>query len=275
MTERRIVPDLDAPAIDLEDVEVRVPGRTLLSGATWRVEHGDHWVVLGRNGAGKTTLLSVAAAQRHPSGGTASILGHRMGRIDVRELRRYIGLVTTGQRLLDAEQASAHTVVLTGHTGTVQPLWDRYDDAVHARAHKLLSDFGCGHLADRPINVCSQGERARVRIARALMADPALLLLDEPFAGLDLNAREDLIDALRHLAVTRPRLPTVLVTHHLEEIPESATHALLIRDGRFLAGGELRQTLTDELMSACYDRPLRIHDLDGRWTAQTRRNLVG
>lgn len=275
MTERRILPDPTAPAIDLRDVEVRVPGRTLLGGADWRVEHGEHWVVLGRNGAGKSTLLSVAAAQRHPAGGTASILGHRLGRVDVQALRRYVGLVTTGQRMLDAEQATAHTVVLTGHTGTVQPLWDRYDETVHARARQLLTDFGCDQLADRPINVCSQGERARVRIARALMADPALLLLDEPFAGLDLPAREDLIDALQHLAVTRPQLPTVLVTHHLEEIPETATHALLLREGRILASGDAHQTFTGDNLSECFGRPLRVHHLDGRWTVQTRRDLVG
>jgi iron complex transport system ATP-binding protein len=156
----------------------------------------------------------------------------------------------------------------------VQPIWEKYDEPVCERARELLTGLGCEHLLDRPINVCSQGERARVRIARALMADPALLLLDEPFAGLDLPAREDLIDAMHHLAVTRPGLPTVLVTHHLEEIPETATHALLIADGRILASGDVRPILTSELMSECFGRPLRVHHLDGRWSVQTRRNLV-
>jgi iron complex transport system ATP-binding protein len=274
MTERVILPDPAAPAIDLEDVEVRIPGRTLLGGATWRVELGSHWVVLGRNGAGKSTLLSVASAQRHPSAGAATILGHRLGRVDVQALRRHIGLVTTGQRLLDAEQATAHTVVLTGHTGTVQPLWERYDETVRLRATELLADLGCADLAERPINVCSQGERARVRIARSLMADPALLLLDEPFAGLDFPAREDLIDSLHRLAVTRPELTTVLVTHHLEEIPETVTHALLVLDGRVMARGEVGEILTDTHLSECFGRPARVNRIDGRWSAQTRRDLV-
>ncbi|MDX6428572.1 MAG: iron complex transport system ATP-binding protein [Streptosporangiaceae bacterium] len=274
MPERHIVPDRTQAAIQLSDVSIRVPGRTLLAGVNWRVEYGEHWVVLGRNGAGKSTMLSMASAERHPSAGTASVLGHRLGRVDLRELRSHLGLVTTGQRLLDAENATAHTVVLTGHTGTIQPLWDRYDEEVRARARAMLADVGCAELTDRPIRVCSQGERARVRIARALMADPALLLLDEPFAGLDLPAREDLIDALHNLALTRPELTTVLVTHHLEEIPETATHAVLVRDGAVLTSGALDAVLTGERLSACFGRPLRVHHQDGRWSVQTARQLI-
>jgi iron complex transport system ATP-binding protein len=274
MPERRIVPDRTGPAVNLTGVSIRVPGRTLLAGVDWRVEYGEHWVVLGRNGAGKSTMLSMAAADRHPSSGTASVLGHLLGRVDMRELRSHLGLVTTGQRLLDAENATAQTVVLTGHTGTIQPLWERYDEDVRARARAMLADVGCAELAERPIRVCSQGERARVRIARALMADPALLLLDEPFAGLDLPGREDLIDALHSLTLTRPELTTVLVTHHLEEIPETATHAVLVRDGAVLASGALPSVLTDEWLSACFGRPLRVHRLDGRWSVQTGRQLA-
>jgi iron complex transport system ATP-binding protein len=274
MPERRIVPDRRRAAIELSGVSIRVPGRTLLTEVNWRVEYGEHWVVLGRNGAGKSTMLSMAAAERHPSAGTASVLGHRLGRVDLRELRSNLGLVTIGQRLLDGENATAHTVVLTGHTGTVQPLWDQYDENVRARAEAMLADLGCAELTDRPIRVCSQGERARVRIARALMADPALLLLDEPFSGLDLPAREDLIDALHALALTQPDLTTVLVTHHLEEIPETASHAVLIRDGGILASGALEAVLTDEQLSACFSRPLRVHRRDGRWSVQTGRQLA-
>ncbi len=266
--ERPVLPDRSTAAIDLTGVDVRVVGRTLISDVNWRVEYGEHWVMLGRNGAGKSTMLSVAAAQRHPASGTATILGHRLGRVDMGALRRHIGLVTTGQRLLDQENASAHTVVLTGHTGTVLPIWEKYDQAVHERAHAMLAELGCADLADRPISVCSQGERARVRIARALMADPALLLLDEPFAGLDLPAREDLIETLGTLAVTRPYLPTVLVTHHLEEIPESTTHALLLRDGAVLTSGKPLEVLTDSWLSRCFGRSLRVHHLDGRWAVR-------
>ncbi|RJL31218.1 ABC transporter ATP-binding protein [Bailinhaonella thermotolerans] len=264
------------PALDLAGVSVRVTGRTLLHEITWRVEYGEHWVVLGGNGAGKTTLLSVASAVRHPSSGTAEVLGRRLGRVDLRELRSHIGLVAASQRLVDeelleGEGATAHTVVLTGHTGTSLPLWDRYDDAARDRARRLLADLGCAALAERPFRVLSQGERARVRVARALMPDPALLLLDEPFAGLDLPAREDLLDSLQALPGSRPDLTTITVTHHLEEVPSTTTHALLLRGGRVLAAGKAHETITDEGLSACFGRPLRVHHLDGRWHVQSLR----
>ncbi|MER6945538.1 ATP-binding cassette domain-containing protein [Nonomuraea sp. NPDC000554] len=263
--------------VQLEGVGVRVVGRTLLSGVDWRVEYGEHWALLGPNGAGKTTLLSLAAAVRHPSEGTVSVLGHRLGRVDVRALRRHIGLVAASQRLIDEqlleeEGATAHTVVLTGHTGTSAPLWDSYGEAERERALRLLADLGCKDLADRPFQVCSQGERARVRIARALMGDPAVLLLDEPFAGLDLPAREDLVEAVEDLAVTRPVLTTVTATHHLEEVPSTTTHAMLLRDGRVLAAGPVAEVLTPANLSDCYGRPLHVDRLDGRWHARAVRS---
>ncbi|MEV5413300.1 ATP-binding cassette domain-containing protein [Thermopolyspora sp. NPDC052614] len=263
-------------ALELTDVTIRVIGRTLLSQADWRVEYGQHWAILGPNGAGKTTMLSVAAAVRHPSSGTASVLGHRLGRVDLRELRQRIGLVAASQRLVDEalleeERATALTVVLTGHTGTSAPLWDRYGEAERDRAHRLLADLGCKDLGDRPFQVCSQGERARIRVARALMADPAILLLDEPFAGLDFPAREDLITSLEDLATTRPDLTTVLVTHHLEEVPATTTHALLMRDTRILAAGPVAEVLTAANLSDCFGRRLRLDRVDGRWYARALR----
>ncbi|MGV9777639.1 ABC transporter ATP-binding protein [Streptosporangium sp. NPDC003464] len=264
-------------AVELSGVGVRAVGRTLLAGIDWRVEYGQHWVVLGPNGAGKTTLLSLAAAVRHPTEGAATVLGQRLGRVDLRELRRHIGLVAASQRLVDEElleeeNATAHTVVLTGHTGTSAPLWDRYGPAQHERAHNLLADMGCKDLADRLFRVCSQGERARIRVARALMADPVVLLLDEPFAGLDLPAREDLITAVEDLAATRPALTTVTVTHHLEEVPATTTHALLMRDTRIQAAGPVAEILTGENLSECFGRTLRIDNLDGRWYARAVRH---
>ncbi|WP_030909249.1 ABC transporter ATP-binding protein [Streptosporangium amethystogenes] len=263
-------------AVELSGVGVRVVGRTLLDGIGWRVGYGEHWVVLGPNGAGKTTLLSLAAAVRHPTEGTVTVLGQRLGRVDLRELRRHLGLVAASQRLVDEELleeegATAHTVVLTGYTGSSVPLWDRYGPAEHERAHRLLADMGCKDLADRPFRVCSQGERARVRVARALMAEPVILLLDEPFAGLDLPAREDLITAVEDLATTRPVLTTVTVTHHLEEVPATTTHALLMRDARIQAGGPVAEILTAENLSECFGRPLRVDHLDGRWSARAVR----
>ncbi|MFF5206135.1 ABC transporter ATP-binding protein [Streptosporangium sp. NPDC000396] len=263
-------------AVELSDVGVRAVGRTLLAGIDWQVGYGEHWVMLGPNGAGKTTLLSLAAAVRHPTEGAVTVLGQRLGRVDLRELRRHIGLVAASQRLVDEElleeeDATAHTVVLTGYTGTSAPLWDRYGPAQHERAHDLLADMGCKDLAGRPFRVCSQGERARIRIARALMADPVILLLDEPFAGLDLPAREDLITAVEGLAATRPVLTTITVTHHLEEVPATTTHALLLRDTRVQAAGRVGEVLTEANLSECFGRPLWIESLDGRWSARAVR----
>ncbi|MEV6984918.1 ATP-binding cassette domain-containing protein [Sphaerisporangium sp. NPDC051017] len=273
--------DHAAPAaVELAGVTVKVVGRTLLADVDWRVEFGEHWVILGPNGAGKTTMLSVAAAVRHPSSGTASVLGHRLGRVDLRELRRHIGLVAASQRLVDEalmeeEGLTAHTVVLTGYTGSSAPLWDRYGPAEHEKAHALLADLGCKDLADRPFAVCSQGERGRVRVARALMADPAVLMLDEPFAGLDLPAREDLITAIEDLAHGRPALTTVLVTHHLEEVPATTTHALLVGDARVLAAGPVHDVLTSENLSRCFGRPLSLDHVDGRWYVRAARRAAG
>ncbi|MFD1535846.1 ABC transporter ATP-binding protein [Nonomuraea guangzhouensis] len=263
--------------VELEGVGVRVAGKSLLSAVDWRVEYGEHWAVLGPNGAGKTTLLSLAAAIRHPTEGTASILGHRLGRADVRSLRRHIGLVASSQRLIDEELleeegATALTVVLTGHTGTSAPLWDRYGEAERDRALRLLGDVGCKGLADRLFRVCSQGERARIRVARSLMSDPAVLLLDEPFAGLDLPAREDLIETVEDLAMTRPVLTTVTVTHRLEEVPATTTHAMLMREARVLAAGPVTDVLTPANLSDCFGRPLHVDRMDGRWYARAIRH---
>jgi iron complex transport system ATP-binding protein len=259
--------------VELEGVGVRVVGKTLLNDIDWRVDFGEHWVVLGPNGAGKTTLLGLAAAVRHPSEGAVHVLGHRLGRVDLRELRRHIGLVAASQRLVDeelleGEGATALTVVLTGHTGTSVPIWSAYGDLERDRALRLLADLGCKDLAEREFRVCSQGERARVRVARALMGEPALLLLDEPAAGLDLPAREDLIAAVEHLAATRPVLSTVTVTHHLEEMPATTTHVLLLRDTRMLAAGPADEVVTGANLSECFGRPLDVDRVDGRWYAR-------
>ncbi len=261
-----------APVIAaLEGVGVRrsSTGQVILDAVDWTVRSGEHWALLGANGAGKTTLLRLVGALMFPTVGTVEVLGHRLGTVDVRELRAVIGLVSGAQKV--PQDATGHTVVLTGATGTVQPLWRKYDAATRERAHELLTELDCKELADRPFGVCSGGQRARILIARALMAEPRLLLLDEPFNALDLPSREDLIDALHRLAVGRPELATVTVTHHLEELSPAIGHALLLRDGRVQAGGPVDEVLTGERMTACFGRPIEVSRHEGRWLARSGR----
>ncbi|MEU7313025.1 ATP-binding cassette domain-containing protein [Streptomyces sp. NPDC007083] len=255
----------------LEGVGVRrsTSDQLILDGIDWSVRAGEHWALLGANGAGKTTLLKLLGAVLHPTTGSVEVLGSRLGSVDVRELRAHIGHVSTAQRV--PQDATAHTVVLTGATGTVQPLWRKYDDATRRLASDLLSELECKELVDRPFGVCSGGQRARVLIARALMPAPSLLLLDEPFNALDLPSREDLIDALRRLAADRPSLATVTVTHHLEELPPTTSHALLLREGRTAACGPAPEVLTGEVLTQCFGRPVEVSRKDGRWLARSGR----
>ncbi|MFE0375855.1 ABC transporter ATP-binding protein [Streptomyces inhibens] len=255
----------------LEGVGVRryTTGQVILDALDWTVRSGEHWALLGANGAGKTTVLRLIGALMFPTVGTVEVLGHRLGSVDVRELRAVIGLVSSAQKV--PQDATGHTVVLTGATGTVQPLWRKYDEATRERAHELLAELDCKELADRPYGVCSGGQRARILIARALMADPSLLLLDEPFNALDLPSREDLIDALHRLALGRPELATITVTHHLEELSPAIGHALLLRDGRVQARGPVDEVLTSERMTACFGRPIAVSRHEGRWLARSGR----
>lgn len=271
-TAEHTVDDTDGAVVLLQDVGVRrlTPDQVILDGIDWSVRAGEHWALLGANGAGKTTLLRLLGAQMHPTTGGVEVLGARLGRVDVRELRARIGHVSSAQRV--PEHLGAHAVVLTGHTGTVQPLWRAYDDEVRQRAHGLLAEMGIKELADRPYGVCSGGQRARILIARALMADPALLLLDEPFNALDLPSREDLIEALLQLAEGRPRLATVTVTHHVEELSPVVSHALLLREGRILARGPVTEVLTDDRLTACFGRPITVARREGRWAAWSGRS---
>ncbi|MEU0950687.1 ATP-binding cassette domain-containing protein [Streptomyces canus] len=263
--------ELDAVvALTGATVSRRTTGQEIiLDGINWTVRSGEHWALLGPNGAGKTTLLKLIGAVMHPTDGIVEVLGHRLGEVDVRDLRAHIGLVSASQKV--PRDATAHTVVLTGATGTVQPLWRRYDTATRERAHHLLTELGCKELTDRRFGDCSGGQRARILISRALMADPSLLLLDEPFNALDLPSREDLVDALRELAADRTDLATVTVTHHVEELPPSTTHALLLKEGRTLASGSVGGVLTSNYMTSCFGRPIRVARHEGRWYARSGR----
>lgn len=238
-------------------------GPHVLHGLDLAIGSGEHWALLGPNGAGKSTLLALAGAQRHPSAGTVEVLGERLGRVDLRALRERIGTVDV--RLRMPADLSVHDYVLTGATQTVQSLDDRYDARHRARVAELLAAFRLDGLSDRPVGVCSQGERARARLARALVPVPRLLLLDEPAAGLDLPGRADLLSALETLPQLHPELASITVAHHLEELPATTTHVALLRDGRFIATGAAELLHDSAALSVCFGRTLRAFSVEGRW----------
>jgi len=254
--------------VDLAGVSIVRNGSTLLSDITWRVDESDRWVVIGPNGAGKTTLLQVIAAQIHPSSGVAGLLGEVLGTVDVFELRPRIGLTSAAlaERIPRAERV--HDVVVSASYAVVGRWREDYDELDHARAGELLEQLGIGRLKDRTFGTLSEGERKRVQIARALMTDPELLLLDEPAAGLDLSGRESLVRTLGELASDPYAPASVLVTHHVEEIPRGITHALLLKSGRLVAAGPLRDTLTAENLRTTFDLPLTLTESDGRYAAR-------
>ncbi|MEU2732819.1 ATP-binding cassette domain-containing protein [Streptomyces griseoviridis] len=253
-----------------EDVHVVRDGRPILQEVSLTVRGGEHWALLGANGAGKSTLLSLLGALVHPTRGTVDVLGRRLGRVDLRELRTYVGHVDPRHPL--HEPLRVRDVVLTGLTNSVAPVprW-RPTPEQEARADRLIATLGLTDRREARWPTLSQGQRGRTLIARALMPDPRLLLLDEPATGLDLPGREQLIGALDALREEHPELATVLVTHHLEELPPGTTHAMLLRDGRVLAQGAVDDVLTGAQVGKCFDLPLALDRHDGRWSVRIRR----
>ena len=255
--------------VDLRDVHLRRGGNDLLAGVTWRLEAGQHAAVVGPNGAGKTSLLRILAGHEHPTSGLAHVAGERLGRVDVRELRTRVALVSTWLDELVADEHRVDAVVAAALDGATLP-WRQHlsPGPMRDRAHRVLDRLGVGWLAERPLRTCSQGERQRVRLARALVLEPELLLLDEPFAGLDIGGREQLLAALDDLlAAAGERTTVVLVTHRLEEIPAAMDHAVVLADGRVVAAGHERQVLTDEVLSRAFGVPLHVVEVHGRWMA--------
>jgi iron complex transport system ATP-binding protein len=251
----------------LRAVAVTYDKSMLLRDVDWTVHSDESWVVIGPNGAGKTTLLQVAAAMVTPTAGTVEILGEAVEDADMADLRTRIGLasvavadqVPPGEKVID--------LVLTASYGILGRTTETYDSFDVTRAVELLDAMGCAHLIRRRFTTLSEGERKRVQIARALMADPELLLLDEPAAGLDLGGREDLLRRIGRLAGD-PRAPMmVLVTHHVEEVPAGFTHAMLLRRGSVLAAGPVAEVFTQRNLSRCFGIPLRIARHGGRWSA--------
>ncbi len=252
----------------LEGVSLTRDGRPILGGIDWVVRDGERWVVLGPNGAGKTTLLEVASLYLFPSAGRVTVLGATHGRADVRPLRSRIGYASAALARLLHPDLTALQAVATGRSGVLDPYWAVPDEEDVALAASLLARLGCSALAQHELGTLSEGERQRVQIARALMASPDLLLLDEPSAGLDLGARELLVRSLAGLAADRRMRAIVFVTHHVEEIPAGFTHVLLLREGRALAAGPLAPTLTAKALTACFGLPLVIEARNGRWLAR-------
>jgi iron complex transport system ATP-binding protein len=260
-------------AIRLTDVQVwrwhQASGtrKTLLDDVSWNVRAGEHWALLGPNGAGKTTLLALAAAVDFPSRGQVELLGQTMGRTDVARLRQEIGFVDVRDGERFAPMLTVREVVETGATSTIGYFRERLTLLDVERCEALLGTFGLGPLAERRFAACSQGERKRALIARALMGQPRLLLLDEPGAGLDLPGRELLLAALARLSNVDPTLTVVITTHHVEELPSSTSHAILLRDGSVLAAGPVAQTLTDTALSSCFGMPITVTQAGQRWSA--------
>jgi iron complex transport system ATP-binding protein len=263
------VPEVNPDAVlQLDQVTVRRGDKLLLDAIDWTVEVDERWAVLGPNGAGKTTLLQIAAAMLHPTSGSAYLFGERLGAVDVFDLRPRIGFASAAlaQRIPNRERV-IDVVISAGYA--VLGRWrENYGDIDNRRAMVLLARLGAAHLAGRTYGTLSEGERKRVQIARALMTDPELLLLDEPAAGMDLGGREDLLARLVRLAADPDAPASVLVTHHVEEIPPGISHVLLLRDGRITAAGLAYDVLTDDNLSATFGLSLSVERRRGRWYAR-------
>lgn len=256
------------PPLRLRGIAVVRDGVAILDGIDWEIGPGERWAVLGPNGSGKTTLLRVAGMRLLPTRGTVEVLGESYGRSDARAVRQRVAFVS--QSILRGLRPNLATgdVVLTGRYAALETWWHHYDEQDRLRAQRLLEAAGLGEAWERPFGVLSEGERQQVLLARALMAEPELLLLDEPAAGLDLGARERLVVDLSRLAADPATPPLALVTHHVEELPAGITHVALLRAGRVVAAGPASQILTTAAVSACFGLPITIERSDGRWSAR-------
>jgi iron complex transport system ATP-binding protein len=261
-------PDL---LIDFANVILRRGRQTLIGPVTWSVELDERWVVIGPNGAGKTSLLRIAAAFEHPSSGTAFVLGERLGRADMSELRSRVGLSSSAlSERVPEEEVVRDLVVSAGYA--VMGRWrEQYEDVDYDQAIDMLESVGAEHLAERTYGTLSEGERKRVLIARSMMTDPELLLLDEPAAGLDLGGREELVARLADLAADPDSPALVLVTHHVEEIPQGFSHCLILSEGKVVDSGLLPDVLTADNLSAAFGQSIALEVIDGRYFARRTR----
>lgn len=255
-------------ALEFTDVVVRREGRDIIDHVTWQVDDDQRWVILGPNGAGKTTLLQLADTLMHPTAGTVTVLGEALGRTDVFELRPRIGFASSAMAKRVPRDETVLNTVLTAAFSVLGRWNEGYEDIDERRALRVLADWRLDHLAERTFGTLSDGEQKRVQIARAVMTDPELLLLDEPTASLDLGSREELLALLSGYA-SSPTTPAMLmVTHHVEEIPVGFTHVLLMREGRIVAAGPITETLTADALSEAFGMPIVLSSEDGRYAAR-------
>lgn len=256
-------------ALALEHVGLRRDDTAILRDIDWTVMAGERWVVLGPNGSGKTSLVRIASLWEHPSSGRVRVLGHELGRVDVRPLRAQVGLVSAAMADQLRTDLAVRDVVLTARRGALEPWWHTYDDQDHEATDRALAAAGVSTFATRRFGTLSSGERQRVQMARVLVTDPSLVVFDEPAAGLDLAARQDLLDRLGALATDPASPPSILVTHHVEEIPLGVTHVLALRDGSVLRSGPLADVLTEDTLAATFGLPVHLEGSPGRWRAWT------
>ncbi|GAA1949953.1 ABC transporter ATP-binding protein [Microbacterium deminutum] len=254
--------------LEFSDVVVRRNARDIVDHLDWSVSDDERWVILGPNGAGKTTLLQLADTLLHPTSGTVTILGERLGRSDVFELRPRIGFASTAMAKRIPAEETVLNVVLTAAFSVLGRWNERYEDIDERRALRVLAEWHLEGLADRTFGTLSDGEQKRVQIARAIMTDPEMLLLDEPAASLDLGAREELVSLLGGYAQAPSTPAMIMVTHHVEEIPVGFTHVMLLAEGRAVAAGPLSATLTAENLTATFGVPIFLTELGGRYAAR-------
>ncbi len=257
--------------VELNQVSVRRGSKNILDNVTWSVSADQRWVIMGPNGAGKTTLMQICTGYIHPTTGSAKILGQELGKTDVRELRTRIGLSSAALNSVLPNSETVFDTVLTASYAITGRWRERYDQIDLTRTNQLLNSWGLSQLADRKVGTLSEGERKRVHIARALMTDPEILILDEPAAGLDVAGREDLVSRLANLAADPHSPCLILVTHHVEEIPPNFTHALLLSDAKISALGEVQDVIRSGPMSAAFMTPLEVEFGDDRWFARGRQ----
>ncbi|MDH4116467.1 MAG: ATP-binding cassette domain-containing protein [Acidimicrobiia bacterium] len=257
-----------APVVSVDGVTVIKDGNRLIQDVDWTIRAGERWILFGANGSGKTTLMEVVSSYLFPARGSVHLFGHRLGKVDVRKLRPRIGYVGPAPTALVRTTFPSIEIVLTGlHASFVDTRWHTYDEADWERARECLRILHADRLSDRQFGTMSEGEKKRVLIARSLMSRPDLLLLDEPGSGLDLGARERLVDSLAALAASPEQTPVVLVTHHVEEIPPGFDHILMLAGGRVVTSGRIEEVLTSEALSETFDMPLQLERRELRWHA--------